>query len=537
MDIVSNRPAVSRWLVLAAALLALNLSLTFANDWPTLFIRFTGAVSAEVAVLILIMAISTSWLGPPSRAILRTFAVLWVLLVVGRYIDVTMRSLFGRELNLYWDLRYIPDVSAMLAFVTRPWLIAAILAGAGLLPLLLYASSRWALGRVSEATNDRRARVVLVVLASAILLSGAAQRVNARVPAVPEIAAPVTPVYFAQFRRLAYELSGAGMEALPAAVPIRSDLARLGGADVFLVFIESYGEVSWDRPAFASALAPSRMRLEADIRDTGRHVVSGRVESPIFGGGSWLAHISLLSGMEVRDQDTNVRLMAQQRDTMVTAFSRQGYRTIAVMPGLQRAWPEGRRFYGFDEVYGTTELDYHGPSFGWWDVTDQFALARFDALSSSPSRQPLFVFFPTISTHMPFAPTPPYQPDWKQILNEIPYGEEELARAWSDSEPDWLNLGPSYVQALDYTQRTLGGYLRLHPTRDMVMILIGDHQPPAAVTGEGASWGVPIHVIASRREILDRLTARGFREGLTPTPAPLMKIHALLPVILETFGS
>jgi hypothetical protein len=445
-----------RWLVLAAALIVLNLSLTFANAWPTLFIRLTGAVSVEVAVLVLVMTISTSWLGPPSRAILRPLGVFWVLLVVGRYIDVSMRSLYGRELNLYWDLRYVPDVSAMLAFVTRPWLIAAILAAAILLPLLLYASIRWALGRLGDATNDRPARLVLAVLASTILLSAVVQRVNADVPAVMEIAAPVTPVYFAQFRQLAYELSGAGVEALPAAVPLRSDLARLGGADVFLVFIESYGEVSWDRPAFASALAPSRMRLEADIRDTGRHVVSGRVEAPIFGGGSWLAHISLLSGVEVRDQDTNVRLMAQQRDTMVTAFSRQGYRTIAVMPGLQRAWPEGRRFYGFDDVYGTAELDYRGPSFGWWDVTDQFALARFDALSSSHSGQPLFVFFPTISTHMPFAPSPPYQPDWKQILKEAPYGEEELARVWT--EPDWLNLGPSYVDALDYTQRTLGGY-------------------------------------------------------------------------------
>jgi hypothetical protein len=536
MNTVSNRAAVSRWLALSAALLALNLSLTFANQWPTLFVRFTGAVSAELALLVLILAISRSWLGPPSRAILRLLGVLWLLLVVGRYTDVTMRSLYGRELNLYWDLRYIPDVSAMLAFVARPWLIAAVIAGAFLLPFLLYVSSRWALGRLSDAIDDRRARLVLVTLASVILLSGAAQGVTGPVTAMPAIAAPVTPVYFTQLRRLAHELSGAGVAAIPAPVPLRSDLARLHGADVFLVFIESYGEVSWDRPDFASALAPSRMRLEADIRDTGRHVVSGRVESPIFGGGSWLAHISLLAGTEVRDQDTNVRLMAQQRDTMVTAFSRQGYRTIAVMPGLQRTWPEGRRFYGFDDVYGIHELDYHGPSFGWWNVTDQFALARLDALSSTRNGQPRFVFFPTISTHMPFAPTPPYQPDWKQITNEAPYDAEALTRAWSES-PDWLNLGPSYVRALDYTQQTLGGYLRLHAARDLVMILIGDHQPPAAVSGEGASWDVPVHVIASRREILDRLLARGFREGLTPMTTPLMKIHALLPLILETFGS
>ena len=71
-------------------------------------------------------------------------------------------------------------------------------------------------------------------------------------------------------------------------------------------------------------LTPSRAELEAAIRDTGRDVVSAYVESPTFGGNSWLAHISLLSGVEVRDADTNVLLMTQKRDTLVTAFARHG---------------------------------------------------------------------------------------------------------------------------------------------------------------------------------------------------------------------
>ena len=274
-------------------------------------------------------------------------------------------------------------------------------------------------------------------------------------------------------------MSGAGIRALPPAPPIASDLARVEGADVFLIFIESYGAVSWDRPAFVEALAASRARLEADIRDTGRRVVSALVESTTFGGESWLAHISLLSGTEVRDQDTNVRLMAQPRETMVTAFARQGYRTVAIMPGLQRALARGR-FYGFDEVYGADRLGYHGPPFGWWDITDQFALARMDALEIAPRRpcRRLFVFFPTISTHTPFTPTPPYQPDWARILTATPYDADDLDRAWSQP-PDWLNLGPGYAQALDYMHATLGGYLRLRADRDFVMMLIGDHQPPA----------------------------------------------------------
>ena len=45
--------------------------------------------------------------------------------------------------------------------------------------------------------------------------------------------------------------------------------------------------------------------------------MSAFVESPTFGGSSWLAHISLLSGVEIRDEDTNVLLMSAKRDTLV----------------------------------------------------------------------------------------------------------------------------------------------------------------------------------------------------------------------------
>lgn len=68
------------------------------------------------------------------------------------------------------------------------------------------------------------------------------------------------------------------------------------------------------------------------------------------------------------------------------------------------------------------------------------------------------------------------------------------------------------------------------------MILIGDHQPPALVSGEGASWDVPVHIISNRTEILDRLIAQGFHSGLDPGSAPLGKMHELLPILLDAFG-
>jgi hypothetical protein len=552
----SPRAAVLRWALLAVAVAALNASLTFDNVWPTLAIRLSGDVSIELAVCVLGLILSRHWLGrrgleprwPGStlRAAVRGLAVLWVALIVGRYVDVTARSLYGRGINLYWDLRFVPDVGAMFAFVANPWLAAAVVLGVLLGPVLVYLPARWALQRVASATDHPRARRVLGGAAAGVLLLWGAQTLPERLSGVPwsadarlvsaiRFARPVIPAYAHVLTEFAYEMTGAGVRALGPPPRMRSDLARLGGADVFLIFLESYGAVSWQRPEFVQALAASRERLDGDIRETGRSVVSALVESTTFGGESWLAHVSLLSGTEVRDQRTNVRLMAQQRDTLVKVFGRHGYRTVGIMPGLLRGWPEGS-FYGFDTIYDHARLDYRGPPFGWWDVNDQFALARADALEiAPPARRPAFIVFPTITTHAPFTPAPPYQPDWARVLTPSAYDPEDLDRAWSD-QPDWLNLGPSYVRSLVYAYATFGGYLRLRADRDFVMILIGDHQPPGLVSGAGASWDVPVHVIASRRDVLDRLLRHGFREGLTPPEPAVARMHTLLPILLDAFG-
>jgi hypothetical protein len=259
------------------------------------------------------------------------------------------------------------------------------------------------------------------------------------------------------------------------------------------------------------------------------------VRSPTFGGSSWFAHITLLSGLHVGDPDTNALLMTERRSTLPSALSQQGYRTVALMPGLWYPWPEGS-FYGFDEIYTGERLHYEGPPFGWWLMPDQFTLAKLDDLERNrPQRAPLFVFFPTVSTHTPFSPRAPYQPDWPRVLTPHPFEDADVARAW-DEDVDWMNLGPSYVQSVAYAYETFGGYLKKHAHENVVMILIGDHQPPAAVSGEGASWDVPVHVVTNRSGVIDRLREAGFTSGVTPEHRTLGTMEALLPTLLEAFG-
>jgi hypothetical protein len=522
-----------RSIALAAALLFLNASLTFENLWPTPAITWRGRLSLELAISILAIALLVARRQRVGSKALGCFSALWTLLIVGRYAEVTAPALYGRDVNLYWDLRFIPDVVAMATRVAPLWLIVVCAAAAGSVFVLLYVLVRAASRTIAAATRDRRQRRFLVVGAGIVSLVFAELQVRGRNPSESAFAMPVTVTYARQLRFVAEAISGSAPVAGSPAID--SDLSRVQGADVFLVFVESYGAVSFDRREIAEPLAAARTRLETAARAGNRDAVSAYVESPTFGGSSWLAHVSLMSGIEVRDPRTNARLMTERRDTLVRVFARRGFRTVALMPGLRQSWPEGV-FYGFDEMYGARQLAYRGPEFGWFSIPDQYSLEQLDALEVNRSpRPPLFVFFPTLSTHFPFNPTPPYQPDWPRMATERPYDGPAIVRAYA-RQPDWMNFTPGYVDALSYDLTTLAGYLERHTGRDLVMIMLGDHQPPALVTGQGASWDVPVHVITGRASIRERLLARGFGRGFTPRRPALTRMHALLPILMDAFG-
>jgi hypothetical protein len=521
-----------RSLLLIAALLVLNASLSFANIWPTPAIAWQGELSIEFAVLLLLAAAIP--LRPlRSAAVLRGVTVAWMLLVFGRYAEVTAPALYGRDVNLYWDLRFVPDVVAMGTRVMPAWLVAVTCGAVVLTLAAMYLVLRSAIGVVASALDHRRTRVALLLLA--IASSGwfvAQSRLHGA--DTPRFAAAITPGYLRQLRFAVHAFRGD--DAVAPSPPIDADLRAVSGADVLLVFMEAYGATSYDRPEFAGPFGNARQRLLEAARSTGRDAVSALVESPTFGGSSWLAHLTLLSGVEVRDPDTNAQLMAQHRDTLVRLFRRRGYRTVALMPGLKQTWPDGA-FYGFDQIYGAGQLAYQGPEFGWFAVPDQFSLERLRTLElDRPSRAPLFVFFPFISSHFPFSPTPPYQPDWSKMQGREPYDAMAITTAYSD-QPDWIDFGPGYVRAMSYEFASLGGFLQVEAGRDLVLVLVGDHQPAAAVSGAGARWDVPVHVVASRRAVLDRLVSLGFTRGMTPQQRALGPMSRLLPLLLDAFSA
>jgi hypothetical protein len=77
-----------------------------------------------------------------------------------------------------------------------------------------------------------------------------------------------------------------------------------------------------------------------------------------------------------------------------------------------------------------------------------------------------------------------------------------------------------------------------HGSDNLVLVLLGDHQPAPIVTGEGASRDVPITIVARDRAVLDRISGWGWQDGLKPGPnAPVWRMDAFRDRFLTAFGS
>ncbi len=319
------------------------------------------------------------------------------------------------------------------------------------------------------------------------------------------------------------------------AAPPQEALGALRGRDFKLIFLESYGAMAFDHPRVAPPLAAARARFEQDIAASGREVASAFVRASTFAGASELSHLSLLSGLDLSDPLRHDLLLTTDRPTLTTLFRRAGYQSVGLYPALSWDWAE-RRFYGFDRFLDGRDLDYRGPPLGYWKIPDQFTLARVEQLlPRDASAPPRFLFFPTITSHLPFGPVPPYQPDWQRLLSDDPFGAEESQRLLA-SFVDWIDMLPNYVGMFDYTYRWLGGWLQRPEPRESVILLVGDHQPAATVSGEGASWEVPVHVVTRDPELLARFVALGFAPGLEPRRPALGGMHDLTSLLLQALA-
>ncbi len=544
-------PTVQRWRGLAATgltLLALGLVLVVltAPDRldemsPSAFLR----LPVELVVLVALL------LALPDRArrvrglVVATAGLLLGVLAIFKLLDLGFGQALNRPFDPMIDWRYASDLVGTVRGSAPGALGVVLLAVAGLVLLAALLVVPLALRRVCRSAVRHRpvaVRAVAVLLPLWLALS----LLGIRADTVPVASDAAASYALAQVTRVPSQLRDQREFARAAAAdpardtPAAALLTGLRGKDVLVVFVESYGRVALDDPALSSDVVAT---LDDGTRRLGRDGYRARsawLTSPTFGAISWLAHSTLQSGLWVDSQQRYDHLVTTDRETLSSLFGRAGWRTVASVPANDRDWPQGA-FYGFDHVYDSRNVGYRGPRFGYPTMPDQFTLDAFQHAELAPhDRRPVMAEIDLISSHAPWSRTPDLLPQESVGDGSVYAGMPETLPSEADIWPDAGRVRAAYAHSIAYSLQAVVSFLSTYADDDLVVVLLGDHQPATIVSGgSGGDPGhdVPVTVIAKDPAVLDALTPWGWDPGMRPSDdAPVWRMDAFRDELLRAYG-
>jgi hypothetical protein len=164
------------------------------------------------------------------------------------------------------------------------------------------------------------------------------------------------------------------------------------------------------------------------------------------------------------------------------------------------------------------------------------ALQRLE-LAKRP-RPPLFAEIDLVSSHTPWTRIPQLI-DWGavgdgSIFKNLPVGTLSKEALWSDH----ARVRAAYGQSIEYTLDALVSFVQHYGRKNLVLVLLGDHQPATVITGDEPSHDVPISIVAHDPKVLQQIAGWGWQDGLRPgARAPVWPMSAFRDRFLGAFDS
>ncbi|NND92845.1 MAG: sulfatase [Granulosicoccus sp.] len=525
----------SRSIIVAIlGVLLLHLVLLFPGHPEKLHLEAWTRFPLELPVLLLLL------LSTPPRPARWLYALLVLslgLLLLLRLADLGSYLAFNRRFSPLLELHLVADgwnlASTSIGPVEAGIVVVLTLLVLAAFAVLLYRSLR----TIAQVTGNARKLALWLGSTSLIIgvivlmtqnQQGQDTLVEARV--IPEFAQRISSLRKSISDQREFIDALGSDDVLDHTVP---GFQALADRDVILIFVESYGRGYLDAERFADDAKRRLRSVEGTLHDAGLSAKSGWLTSPIRGGRSWLAHATLQSGLEVGNQARFDRLVTSDRVSLSGLFRQAGWRSLGIMPGIQLAWPEGV-WYGFDDLYTSTGMDYAGERFGYVTMPDQYTLSHFDNVIRQSVDKPIMASIALLSTHAPWTPLP-RRLDWDSIEDGSVYDGshrfgERISWKYRDKVQDM------YARSFDYTLGILGEYAARFAD-DALIVLVGDHQPPPVINGWGNSGDVPVHFISRDRGLLERLPDTHWDDGMIPgsalTSQPMSTLRRQLSTLFE----
>jgi hypothetical protein len=536
-----RRRVVAGRVATALAFLLVYLALVIPNQVGQLTPGAMVRIPFEAIVGVLLVLVMPT---RAQRTVAATAGALLGLLTILRILDMAFATVLARGFDPVFDWSALASAVTFLTDSIGRVAAIAVAAGVAILAVALVVGMMLAVLRLTGLITRHRAvstrALPLVAVAWGMCFTLGAQIV-APVPVaswgVTSLAVRTASQVSTTLRNH-QEFAAQQAAADPfASAPPAELLTALRGKDVMLTFVESYGRSAIEHPEIApqvdAVLDAGTRRLEA----AGYSARSAFLTSSTAGGGSWLAHATLQSGLWVTNQHDYLSLTGSDRLTLSGAFQRADWRTVGVMPGVTSAWPEAA-FYGIDKVHDSNNLGYRGESFTGFYTPDQYTLSAFERMEHGPDHPPLMAEIPLTSSHWPWAPIPQLV-DWSAVGDGTVYNSmaddgDPLEVVWSDPS----RVRAAYAESIEYSLNSLISYVETYGDDDLVLVFLGDHQPAPVVTGENAGRDVPITVVARDPAVLDRIAGWNWESGLNPGPqAPVWRMDAFRDQFLTAFAA
>ena len=472
--------------------------------WPSLDLR----APIELPILLVLVSLAPLAGGRWPRLARWLAALVLLPIAIIHLVDVEGPAVLGRDLDLAADLDHVPSLIGLFAGAASTWQVVGAAVAAVLVPLGLIALIVWSLGAIERGLIGLPwpMRLGPLVLLGVALVAGDRFVSRSTVASLARQGETIADAW-----RLAHGDQAGFLARLGPPPATERDLTGLGQRDIYLIFFESYGAVLLDDPALSPRALPALARFQEKLTNAGLSIRSARIASPTYGGGSWLAHGTVDAGTWLANQRLYQLETTTDRPTWPGIMAKAGWQTFDIQPGLKTPLDHAA-FWGFDRIVGADDLQYDGPSFGWFGLPDQYALDRSLTLPRDPSR-PLFAQIVLVSSHIPFHPVPPVVADPADAGRFATH--PEVARLVA-TPPDWNNLAGPYMESVEYDLTVLADWLPRALGDKGVAIILGDHQPPALIGHASASHDVPIHILSRDAVLVRRLADAGFVDGAVP---------------------
>jgi phosphatidylglycerophosphate synthase len=538
-DVDRRRGPVRTGLAVALTVLAVLLvwAAFVAPDQPS---RLTVSAFLRLPLeLLVVVALAVALPATARRVLAVVVGALLSVLVVVRLLDMGIFTLFDRPFRPVDDLSQWKNGIETLQEAIGTSHANLAVAVAALLVAALVVVSVGALLRVTRVAAAHRGWALPAAAALAVVWT------VLRVLGAPIASSSAAALAVQEVRAVRSGLQGGEILARQIArdrfraTPGDRLLTGLRGKDVLLLFVESYGKVAVQDSSLSARVDAVLDQGTGELRAAGFSSRTAFLTSPTFGGISWLAHSTMQSGVRIDTQRRYDQLVKSNRFTLSQAFKRAGWRAVGDAPSNNRTWTVGSTFYHYDKVYDSRNVGYAGPRFGYPTMPDQYTLLALHRLElAKRHRRPLFAEVDLLSSHIPWTRIPRLVA-WDDVGNgsiffDTPSENATRAAIFGDAD----RARAAYGHSIEYTMSAIFSFVQRYGDDDLVLVVLGDHQPATVVTGQGASHDVPISVIAHDPKVIEQIAGWGWDEGMRPTPrAPVWPMSAFRDRFLTAFGS